>query len=257
MGPRACAILLLASCHSGPAPAPPAEEAEEHVFELVSQPADAQSARAIEGMLGRGRRAVEAFFGTTFRAPVVVSVLPDRSAFTAWFPEEWGMGETACWMVAVGVDERIAILSPRVWGTDACEHDGQDADHVRDVVVHELVHTFHGQHNPTHDFVGAESLGWFLEGLATYASGQLERGHRDRAREAVATGAGPESLATAWSGPYRYGVCGTLVEYLDLTFGRAALCEMLAMTREEELLSLVGVTEEELLAGWRSAVRRE
>ncbi len=262
MGTRSlpCGVVLLAGAAGclGPARAaddPPAPAAS-LVLTLAHGAEDALVARELEGLLADGGRVVEAFFELPFRRPIAVAVLPNRAAFTAWFPPEWGLGETACWMVAAGVDERLAILSPRVWETEACEHDARDEEHVRDVVVHELVHSFHGQYEPTRDFEGAEEIGWFLEGLATYVSGQLDRGHRERAREAVATGAVPAELESAWSGPYRYGVCGTLVAYVDATFGRDALREMLGMTREAELLGILGLTEEELLAGWREYVLR-
>ena len=129
-----------------------------------------------------------------------------------------------------------------------------DQHRGRDLVVHELVHVYHGQYNPTRDFTGAETVGWFAEGLATYASGQLDRGHRERAEEAVATGQVPTELVNAWSGPYRYGVCGSIVEYIDRTYGRDALVELLAVTSEEELLGVLDTTAGSLLGAWRASV---
>src|SRR6516165_2607432 len=81
-------------------------------------------------------------------------------------------------MVASGVADRMVILSPRVWKTQAAEHDPADAEHLRDLIAHELVHVYHGQHNPRPDFDGMDDSGWFVEGLAVYVSGQLERSHR-------------------------------------------------------------------------------
>jgi hypothetical protein len=247
-------VSVALSCRQAPAPVAEAEPPSPPLFELHFAPEDSEIAPELGRVLDEGRARIEAFFGEPFAEPVRVDVLGDREAFTAWFPAEWGMGETACWMVATGVADGMAVLSPRVWRTDACEHDPDDATHVRDLLVHELVHVYHARHNPTRDFTGAEGIGWFLEGLATYASGQLDTGHRDRAREAVERGAVPKRLEEAWSGPYRYGVSGTLVEYLDRTFGREALVEMLAFTGEEELLAFVGVTEDELLAAWKDFV---
>ncbi len=244
--PLGCAAGARRAAHgmeTGAAPAP--------AFHLDIQPADAEVAPEIEADLAYGRRVIETYFGMPFREDVKVSVFPSRADFTAAFPAEWGMTETACWMVAAGVADRLLMLSPRAWGREACEHDAQDAQHVRDIIVHELVHVFHGQHNPTRDFTGAEEVGWFAEGLAVRVSGQLDHGHLAEPREAIALGAAPKRLADAWSGKYRYGVSGSLVTYLDATFGRDAIRKMLAVTRQDELLAITGETEGELLAKWQ------
>jgi hypothetical protein len=205
---------------------------------------------ALRRDVDRGIERVEAFFGAPFPAPFEVLVLPDRAAFTDSFPPEWGMPETACWMVAAGVADALRILDPAVWDTDACEHDAGDAQHVAGIVAHELAHVFHGQNNPTGDFVGAEEVGWFGEGLAVLVSGQLETGHRASAVEAVRSGDVPARLAQAWSGPHRYGVSGTLVEYIDRELGRLGLFALLAATTEAEILAALGRDEEDLLAEW-------
>ena len=56
----------------------------------------------------------------------------------------------------MGVADRFELLSPAVWKSQACEHDGRDLQHVQDIVTHELTHVFHGQHNPTRDFTGMD-----------------------------------------------------------------------------------------------------
>lgn len=228
--------------------------APEPAFPLEIQAADEPVRAQIEADLAAGRQVIESFFGLPFEAGARVAVFPSRAAFTASFPAEWGMSETACWMVAAGVADRLLVLSPRVWAKEACEHDAGDAQHVRDILVHELVHVFHGQHNPTGDFTGAEEVGWFAEGLAVHVSGQLDHGHLAAPREAVELGLAPARLADAWSGQYRYGVSGSLVAYLDATLGRDAIRKMLAATRQDEILALAGETESELLANWQRFV---
>ena len=104
-------------------------------YELVSFPEDAEVAAELATLLDGGITAVEAFFGESFREPFTVELLPDRAAFDASFPPEWGMSQTACWMVATGVADALRILSPRVWSTEACEHDPDDPAHVRGIVV--------------------------------------------------------------------------------------------------------------------------
>lgn len=158
-------------------------------------------------------------------------------------------------MVASGVADEVRLLSPRAWTTEACEHDAEDELHLRRLVAHELVHAYHGQHNPSPDFVDVSGIDWFAEGLATYASGQLEDPALASAREALERGAGPDSLARAWTGRYRYGVSGSLVAFVDRELGRGRILELLGASSGEELLALIGRDEEELLADWRVWVR--
>ena len=233
------------------------EGQEVSVFRFEFDPSDSAVVEDIETYLAHGAQLIEAYFGEPLEEGVVVEVHPSRDSFTASFPPEWGMSETACWMVAAGVSDRLIILSPRVWGEEACEHDPDDARHVQDIVVHELVHVFHGRRNPTGDFTGAEEVGWFVEGLAVHVSGQLGHGHMAEPQEAIVNGVAPVRLADAWSGKYRYGVSGSLVEYLDVTYGREVIRKMLAVTNQAELLALAGVTEDELLEQWRLFVTAE
>lgn len=232
------------------APAQPMRQ----VFAAHAEPGDEETLRALTPLLMQAGAAVEAFFGRPFPELFEVLLLPDRAAFEASFPPEWGLSDTQCWMVAAGVADGMHLLTPRVWRTQACEHDPDDEDHVRELLAHELVHVFHGQSNPTRDFDGTSGIDWFVEGLATFASGQLEREHRGAARDALANGQGPEALADAWTGRYRYGVCGSLVEHLDRRVGREALIEMLGATTLDEILELAGTSEGELLEEWRASV---
>ena len=125
---------------------------------------------------------------------------------------------------------------------------------MSELLTHELVHVYHGQHNPSPDFTGVTGIDWFVEGLATLASGQLAHEHAGAAREALARGAGPTSLATAWTGRQRYGVCGSLVEFVEQQLGRDRVIQMLGATSAEELMDIAGMDERELLERWRAAV---
>ena len=100
-----------------------------------------------------------------------------------------------------------------------------------------------------------KSMGWFPEGLAVLVSGQLEGRHATAARTAIDSGAAPTPLEDGWRGEHRYGVSGSIVQYIDATWGRDTLMALLATTSEEELLAKLGVGEDELLAGWRAWVR--
>ena len=69
------------------------------------------------------------------------------------------------------------------------------------------------------------------------------------------TGAVPTELADAWSGSHRYGVAGTLVEFIEQRQGREVLVELLPCTSQEQLPGVLGTTEAELLGGWEGFVR--
>ncbi|KAA0255096.1 MAG: hypothetical protein EDX89_07325 [Acidobacteria bacterium] len=215
-------------------------------------PADSATAAAVLDAAGSGRKSVEAFFGKPFPKPFVVSVFPGRAELTDFWREEWkAPGFTPeCWMVASGSAGTLSLLSPRAFSTEACDHDPSDARATRLLLAHELVHVYHSQVSPSADF-DLEEIAWFAEGLATFASGQLDAGRLGRAREAVARGQGPKRLSEAWSGKERYGFAGSLVAYLDGRFGRATTVALLAETTAAGVLGRLGVSEEQLLDGWR------
>ncbi len=222
-------------------------------LEITEQ--DRSLAGPLRDHLCDGIRSVESFFGIPFERPFVVEVFPDRSAFDGFFRTRWGIEKTEAWMVAAGVADRLVLLSPAAWRAEAVEHDPEDAEHVRDLLTHELVHVYHGQKNPRPDFDGLDEIGWFVEGLATYASGQLEHSHRSAAKEAIEAGRAPLRLGDAWSGRERYGVSGSLVEFVDLEYGRGTIVALLGATSQSEILRALELTEEDLLAAWRAYVR--
>lgn len=189
-----------------------------------------------------------------FPDSVSVRIFADRQGFSAALREAWGIPETACWMVGAADDDSLYLLSPATWADEACEHDPSDAEHRRLLVAHEAVHAYHGQVNPSPDVGLLQDIGWFVEGLATYVSGQLETTHAGRAAEAIAAGEDPRRLEDAWSGPYRYGVSGSLVAYVDSEWGRETLRAALSVTSESDLGDLLGTSEADFLAGWRTWV---
>lgn len=192
---------------------------------------------------------IAAVFGR-FPDTVSVQIFAHREGFTVALRQAWGIPETACWMVGAADDHSLFLLSPGVWEAEACEHDPDDEEHRRLLVTHEAVHVYHGQVNPSDDVGLLEDLGWFIEGLATYISGQLEAAHAGRAAEALAEGEGPRKLGEAWSGPYRYGVAGSLVAYVDDRWGRETLRAALEVTTQDQLLDLLDTTEAEFLIAW-------
>jgi len=216
---------------------------------------DSAIAPMVDEAVRDGMATIRDFFGLPFRIPVQIRVLPDRDGFNRAFPSEWNMKETPCRVVAVGARATLWLLTPLVWTEQACEHDPADTVHVRNLITHELVHAFHGQHAGTPDFGTMQPLAWFVEGLAVYVSGQLDEGKLPPAREAVEKGAAPKTLADAWSGEYRDAVSGSIVQYLDETYGREAIKKMLPATTLDQILEATGgSTEAALLDGWKAWV---
>jgi hypothetical protein len=237
-----------------PAPSPAPAPRPRPPFTLGCIPPDGSALTRLEPLLADAVRTVEAFFGAPFPQPFTVLVHPDRASFDASFPPEWGIARTECWMVATGVATGVQLLSPGAWKAEACEHDPADDRHLRELLAHELVHVYHGQRNPSPDFVDVSGLDWFVEGLATLAAGQLTDERLEAARAALAAGRGPDGLDGAWSGPHRYGFSGSLVALLDRELGRERLIELLPATSRDELLALAGTTEAELLESWRATL---
>lgn len=252
---RLVLVLALSGCAGAPAelPMPQLPQRNPAAFHFESAP-EQPSRAAIEADVAIARAQIERFFGQPFRDPVTITIASDRAAFDAALPSDWGIAPSQCWMVGVGVADNLYLLAPSAWATDACEHNAADAQHVQDIVTHELVHAFHGQHNPSRDFSEAEGVGWFVEGLAAYVAGQVDRGRSSSAAEAIAVGAAPTSLAEAWSGRYRYGVCGSMAQYIDETYGRAAILALLGATTQQQVLDRLGVSEAEFLSAWRAWV---
>jgi len=215
---------------------------------------DKEIAVSLRQYIQQGQQKVERFFGQPFKSPFEVVVLPDRAAFDEYFRKRWSVPQTEAWMVASGVADRLVILSPRVWKTQAVEHDPTDARHIQGLVAHEMVHVYHGQRNPRLDFEGMDDIGWFLEGLAVYVSGQLEGSHRTAATSAIEAGKAPTRLADAWSGRYRYGVSGSMVEFVDKHYGRDMVRRLLAVVSNEDALKDLELTEDEFIENWKASV---
>lgn len=200
--------------------------------------------------LSFAERRIGAKFGS-FPDTVSVRIFPERASFSEALRERWGIPETACWMVGAAEDHALLLLSPGVWGEAACEHDPADSGHRRRLIAHEAVHVYHGQVNPSEDLGLLEDLGWFIEGLATYVSGQAAAEHAGRAAEAVLNDAVPARLREAWSGDYRYGVTGSMATFIEERWGREVFSSLLGVTSTEDLLQRLEIQEADFLEQWR------
>ena len=248
---RASAFTLLYALL--PLLAAPRAGAEETVIVLPDSEREVEG--VLRGAVDAGRNRVVEYFGRPFPKPFLVEVLSSRDEMDAAFALRWKTPKTACWMVAAGVADRLLVLSPRVWNTQGCEHDASPA-HVGEIVGHELVHVFHGQYLAHGDFHDMVEMAWFVEGLAALVSGQLDGAHAGDARAALAAGRGPKSLAKAWSGRYRVGVCGSLVRYIESTRGRATVDRLLRLGTNAAVMATLRTTEGAFLSAWRKEIRK-
>jgi hypothetical protein len=198
---------------------------------------------------------IQSFFGAPFPDPIHFQMVPNRAGFDSAVAK-FGVSPSQCWMVGLGTGDLIVVLSPQAWTKEACEHDPKDDEATRQLVCHELIHVYHGQFNPSRDFTGIEDLDWFIEGLAVYGSGQLTKGRLETMQAAVSAGELPSDLSKVWTGPNRYGFAGSLVRYIDQTWGRNITVRLLKVRGSAEALTLLGTNEKSLLSDWHKSLTR-
>lgn len=223
-------------------------------YEIQAVGVDADSRKRVETALVEGRRRVEDYFGAPFPKKFVVFVGARRAQFDAETARRWKMPPSERWMVGAGVADVLILLSPGAWKEEADDHDATSDRELGEIVAHELTHVYHAQRSPNPMFDGMDDMGWFIEGLAVLVSGQLEGHHAAVAKEAIATGRAPTSLAAAWSGRLRYGVCGSMAAYVDAHWGRAKVADLLSAASNASALDRLGVTEPAFLSGWQAWV---
>ncbi len=240
---------------------------ENQIFTLHYTAPDSSLVPVLTETLLRGVAENSAFFGQPFLRSFDVWCFPDRAALDRQWQHDWGdtTFQSSCWMVASGVAHRLDLLSPRVWDTQACEHGSplvltgsgasfrneKESAAFRRLITHELTHVYHGQHCRIPDFTGMDALGWWVEGLATYVSGQLDSTRLVRVQAFVREGKAPAQLDQFWSGPQRYGLSGSVVAALDARLGRGMLFRLLPLSTSQEIFAEMQLTEEEIYRIWR------
>ncbi|WP_100642510.1 hypothetical protein [Alteromonas facilis] len=199
---------------------------------------------------------VETYFQRPFAAPLEVHLMPDRAALDAHWRKAFGMPWfiSTCWMVGTGAANDLSILSPRIWAEEDCGHDPTNEVEIFKLLVHELTHSYHDQANPSDDIGIYEDIGWFIEGLAVHVSNQLEGDQLASPAEAIIEGMHPKKLEAAWSGKYRYGISGSMVEYIETVWGKDVVRQLLEFTTEEDILSTLQVSEQAFIGGWKEYV---
>ena len=159
-------------------------------------------------------------------------------------------------MVASGIGPKMDLLAPDTWDELACEHPESDKEATQNLITHELIHVYHGKYNPSPDFSDVKGMDWFVEGLATYASGQCNKERIKPVKESIQAGESPTELANFWKGQNRYGNSGTMVMYIDQKYGRQMLMDLLSENRGKSLMEKLKVSEEELITAWKDFVLR-
>ncbi len=219
---------------------------------------DAGNFMTLKSYLDRGIDSVENFFGSPYPDVFSVFVYPNRASLDQHWQRDWGVPgfKSQCWMVASGVAERLDILSPSVWLSQACEHDPGNKKETQDLITHELVHVYHGQNNPHPNFADMDDIGWFVEGLAVFVSGQLNKERIDRAKNVLHKGEDPKELKSLWGSKNKYGFSGLMVKYIFLKYGKQKLISLLPQTTEKGILSALNITASKLLKDWRGWILR-
>jgi hypothetical protein len=160
-------------------------------------------------------------------------------------------------MVASGIATKLDMISPKAWDKDACEHIYANKIKTQQLITHELVHVYHGQLNISPDFSDAEGIDWFVEGLATYASGQCDSLRIAEVRKAISKSTIPNTLDSFWTGNLKYSLSGSVVMFIDSKYGRSKLKELLPLNKKSEILRSLNTTENILLNEWIIYLRNE
>lgn len=225
-------------------------------FSLIFTPADKNNTAGYQKLIENGIVSVSSCFKSQFKQEFDVYIQPSRHALDSTWRKDWNMPEfrSECWMVASGVASRLDMISPQLWDKESCEHKYSESAHTQQLITHELVHVFHGQLNASPDFSNTEGIDWFVEGLATYVSGQLDSAGISEVKKAINGNRIPESLDSFWTGKLRYSLSGSVVMFIDIKYGREKLTELLPLNKKSDILPALNTTEKELLESWKNYI---
>ena len=238
---------------SGPSPA----ESEWIVAEgvgvrLYYKSPDRQRAGALLDIGEEARRQIGVFAGSPITGNFDLRVYPDREEFEAYWRESGFTPQ--CWMIARATRVGIEMLAPRVWAAEECGHDGGNATELQRVVTHEAMHVLHARVNPLPEVNHLGSLKWFNEGIAVYSSQQLNASMRSQSAQFASGDLTGVSLSSLGLTSVGYSVGGSITEYIDQTYGRAAVLRALRAPSTPAVLDSLHVSEAALLTGWKAIV---
>jgi hypothetical protein len=225
-------------------------------YDLYYTAADKQNTKAYNKLVENGMKNVKSFFKAPYQKKFDVFVHPNRHSLDSTWQKDWKTPEfkSECWMVASGIATKLDMISPKTWDKASCEHVYSDTEKTQQLITHELVHVFHGQRNASPDFSDATGMDWFVEGLATYASGQCDATRINEIQKAITANEIPDILNIFWTGKLKYGLSGSVVLYIDHKYGREKLIELLKFNKKTELLASLNISEANLLKEWKSYI---
>jgi len=225
-------------------------------YQLFYTSSDRKSKKEYLKLVNKGITSVELFFNSSFNKPFNIYIHPNRHSLDSTWQKDWNMPDfkSECWMVASGVAARLDMISPKIWDREACEHRFGEYDKTQNLFTHELVHVYHGQLNASPDFGDVERIDWFVEGLATYASGQCDSVRISEIKKAISSNNIPKSLDDFWRGKLKYGLSGSMVMFIDKKYGRTKLKELLPFNKKADLLSRLNIPEPALMEEWKDFI---
>lgn len=227
-------------------------------YNLLYKLVDKTHKKEYNTIIKKGVFSVKTFFNDAYDKKFDIYIHTNRHSLDSTWQKEWNMPnfKSECWMVASGVATRLDVISPKIWDKESCEHIYSEKIKTQQLITHELVHVYHGQKNSSQDFSNVEGIDWFVEGLATYASGQCDSKRIAEIKKAVSEDRIPKSLDNFWIGKIKYGLSGSVVMYIDNKYGREKLKQLLHTNKKSELLSLLNCTEPELLEDWKKYLQQ-
>jgi len=198
------------------------------------------------------RRQIESFTGEAFADDFDLRIYPDREEFEAYWRE---VGFTPqCWMIARATRTGIEMLAPRAWAADGCGHDGGNSTEVQRVMSHEAMHVYHARVNLLPEVNHVAGLKWLNEGVAVYSAQQLDASMRNQAAQFAAGDLAGVSLSSLGLTAVGYAVGGSIAEFIDQSFGRAALLHALRAPSTTAVLDTLNISESRLLLSWKASV---
>ena len=214
---------------------------------------------AYNSLVEKGMKETKTFFFADYKNEFHVYIHPDRNSLDSTWQHDWHLPEfkSECWMVASGIADRLDMISPVQWTTQSCEHDNSNTAETQRLITHELVHIYHAQRNKSKDFSQTQNLDWFVEGLATYASGQLTKEKISELKQAIGENRIPLSLNDFWKGRMRYQLSGSVVLFIDKKYGRKKLISVLPLTKKSEVLAALNISEQSLLKDWATFMLKQ
>lgn len=228
-------------------------------YNLVYTSADLKNASEYKKLIDNGMHTTIKFFGSPYKNGLEVFIHPNRQSLDSTWQKDWKMPEfkSECWMVASGVAKRLDMISPKLWEKQSCEHKFTDTEKTQQLITHELIHVYHGQLNFSEDFSNTDKIDWFVEGLATYASGQCDASKLAEIKKAISDKKIPASLDSFWTGKMKYGLSGSAVLYIDEKYGRKKLIELLPYNKKSELFMALETNEKDFLKDWKTFIQNK